>query len=109
MAAWQHVHAYPTVNLLRAGTAAAIELNRPDSLNAWNEQLGVDLRAAVERVASDDDVRAVLLRGAGRAFSIPARNSDQRSTASSPSGTTRSSLACAGCLNPSWPPSTAQQ
>ena len=69
MAAWHHVHAYPTVNLLRAGTAAAIELNRPDSLNAWNEQLGVDLRAAVERVASDDDVRAVLLRGAGRAFS----------------------------------------
>ena len=69
MAAWQLVHAYPTVNLLRAGAGAAIELNRPESLNAWNRQLGVDLRAAVECVAGDEDVRAVLLRGAGRAFS----------------------------------------
>jgi 2-(1,2-epoxy-1,2-dihydrophenyl)acetyl-CoA isomerase len=69
MAAWQLVHAYPTVNLLRAEAGAAIELNRPESLNAWNRQLGVDLRAAVERVAGDEDVRAVILRGAGRAFS----------------------------------------
>ncbi|MCA1836065.1 MAG: enoyl-CoA hydratase/isomerase family protein [Actinobacteria bacterium] len=69
MAAWQLVHAYPTVNLLRAGAGAAIELNRPESLNAWNRQLGVDLRAAVECVAGDEDVRAVILRGAGRAFS----------------------------------------
>jgi 2-(1,2-epoxy-1,2-dihydrophenyl)acetyl-CoA isomerase len=69
MAAWQLAHAYPTVNLLRAGAGAVIELNRPESLNAWNRQLGVDLRAAVERVAGDEDVRAVMLRGAGRAFS----------------------------------------
>jgi 2-(1,2-epoxy-1,2-dihydrophenyl)acetyl-CoA isomerase len=69
MAAWQLAHAYPTVNLLRAGSVAVIELNRPESLNAWNRQLGVDLRAAVERVAGDEDVRAVMLRGAGRAFS----------------------------------------
>ena len=69
MAAWQLVHAYPTVNLLRAGAGAAIELNRPESLNAWNRQLGVDLRAAVDCVAGDEDIRAVLVRGAGRAFS----------------------------------------
>ena len=69
MAAWQLAHAYPTVNVLRAGAGAAIELNRPEALNAWNHQLGVDLRAAVDRVAGDKDVRAVLLRGAGRAFS----------------------------------------
>lgn len=69
MVAWQLLHAYPTVNLLHAGAAAAIELNRPESLNAWNEQLGVDLRAAVERVAGEEDIRAVLIRGAGRAFS----------------------------------------
>src|SRR4051794_41089234 len=69
MVAWQLVYAYATVNLLWAGAAAAIELNRPESLNAWNDQLGVDLRAAIERVASDEEIRAVLLRGTGRAFS----------------------------------------
>ena len=69
MASWHLTHAYATVNLLRAGAAAVIELNRPESLNAWNDQLGVDLRAAIQRVASDEDVRAVLLRGTGRGFS----------------------------------------
>lgn len=69
MAAWQLLRAYPTVNLLRAGAGAVIELNRPASLNAWDRQLGVDLRETIERVANDEEVRAVLLRGAGRAFS----------------------------------------
>jgi 2-(1,2-epoxy-1,2-dihydrophenyl)acetyl-CoA isomerase len=60
---------YETVNVHRRGGAATIELNRPDALNAWNKQLGLDLRAAVEEVAADDSVRAVCLTGAGRAFS----------------------------------------
>jgi 2-(1,2-epoxy-1,2-dihydrophenyl)acetyl-CoA isomerase len=60
---------YETVNVHRRGGAAMIELNRPDALNAWNKQLGLDLRAAVEEVAADDSVRAVCLTGAGRAFS----------------------------------------
>jgi 2-(1,2-epoxy-1,2-dihydrophenyl)acetyl-CoA isomerase len=60
---------YETVNVHRRGGAATIELNRPDRLNAWNQQFGRDLRAAVEEVADDDDVRAVLVTGAGRGFS----------------------------------------
>ena len=60
--------AYDTVNLWRSGGAAKIELNRPDSLNAWNSQLSADLWAAFEQVRDDDGVRAVLLTGAGRAF-----------------------------------------
>jgi 2-(1,2-epoxy-1,2-dihydrophenyl)acetyl-CoA isomerase len=60
---------YETVNLDVRDGAAWIELNRPDALNAWNQQFGEDLRAAVERVADDDDVRAVVITGAGRAFS----------------------------------------
>lgn len=59
---------YETVNLWRAGGAAKIELNRPDSLNAWDLALGTDLLAAVRRAADDDTVRAVVLTGAGRAF-----------------------------------------
>jgi len=46
-----------------------IELNRPESMNAWNTQLGLDLRAAVEAAAEDDSVRSVTITGAGRGFS----------------------------------------
>ncbi len=44
-------------------------LNRPDKLNAFNEAMHEELRAGVDRAASDPAVRAVLLTGAGRAFS----------------------------------------
>jgi 2-(1,2-epoxy-1,2-dihydrophenyl)acetyl-CoA isomerase len=60
---------YETVVVERRGGAATILLNRPESMNAWNRQFGLDLRAAVEALAEDDDVRAVCLTGAGRGFS----------------------------------------
>ena len=69
---------FETVNLERGGGVARIELNRPDALNAWNLQLGLDLREALEAVATDDDVRAVLLTGAGRAFSSGADLAESR-------------------------------
>lgn len=59
---------YETVNLLRSGAAAKIELNRPDSLNAWNGQMSADLFAAYEAVRDDDEIRAVVIGAAGRAF-----------------------------------------
>jgi 2-(1,2-epoxy-1,2-dihydrophenyl)acetyl-CoA isomerase len=37
-------------------------------MNAWDTRFGEDLRAAVERAAADD-IRAVVVTGAGRAFS----------------------------------------
>jgi len=46
-----------------------IELDRPDSLNAWDRALGEELLAAVREAAGDDAVRAVVVTGAGRAFS----------------------------------------
>ncbi len=69
MSDYELAHAYETVNLLRRGRAAKIELNRPERMNAWNRQFGLDLREAVEAVAGDDEVRAVLITGAGRGFS----------------------------------------
>jgi len=57
------------VSLRREGGAAIVELNRPEALNAWNAQLGIDLLAAIRAVAEDDGVRAVMITGAGRAFS----------------------------------------
>ena len=55
---------YETVNLLRSGAAAKIELNRPDSLNAWNGQMSADLFAAYEAVRDDDEIRAVVIGAA---------------------------------------------
>jgi 2-(1,2-epoxy-1,2-dihydrophenyl)acetyl-CoA isomerase len=58
-----------TVTLERRDGELRITLNRPDSMNAWNKQLGADLLAAVREAAADDGVRAVVITGAGRAFS----------------------------------------
>jgi 2-(1,2-epoxy-1,2-dihydrophenyl)acetyl-CoA isomerase len=58
-----------TVNVRVDDGAATIELNRPHALNAWNAQLGADLVAALRETTDDDAVRAVVLTGAGRAFS----------------------------------------
>lgn len=45
-----------------------ITLNRPDSFNAANEQLTTDLQAALAYMRDNDDVRCVVLTGAGKAF-----------------------------------------
>ncbi len=45
-----------------------ITLNRPDRLNAWTGQMGSELRAAFDIADTDDDVRVVIVTGAGRAF-----------------------------------------
>jgi 2-(1,2-epoxy-1,2-dihydrophenyl)acetyl-CoA isomerase len=60
---------YETVNLYRRGPGAKVELNRPDRMNAWNNQFSLDLLAAIREVTEDPGVRAVLITGAGRAFS----------------------------------------
>jgi 2-(1,2-epoxy-1,2-dihydrophenyl)acetyl-CoA isomerase len=62
-------HRYDTVNLYRHGAAAKVELNRPERMNAWDAQLARDLLAALTGAAEDPGVRAVMLTGAGRAFS----------------------------------------
>jgi 2-(1,2-epoxy-1,2-dihydrophenyl)acetyl-CoA isomerase len=66
---YELAHQYETVNHYRRGAAAKLELNRPETLNAWNDQLSADLLAALNAVGADPSVRAVLLTGAGRAFS----------------------------------------
>jgi 2-(1,2-epoxy-1,2-dihydrophenyl)acetyl-CoA isomerase len=72
------VASHETVDLTIDGPAARILLNRPEALNAWNEQFGLDLNDAVTTVADDDSIRAVLITGAGRGFSSGADLKEQR-------------------------------
>jgi len=75
-----------TVNVSLADGVATIQLNRPEALNAWNKQFGEDLLAALHRAAEDDDVRAVLIEGAGRAFSSGADLKDFSGGETTPDG-----------------------
>jgi len=59
---------YETIELERRGAAAVVRLNRPASLNAIDEALGLELLEAVREVGGDQTVRAVCVTGAGRAF-----------------------------------------
>jgi 2-(1,2-epoxy-1,2-dihydrophenyl)acetyl-CoA isomerase len=75
-----------TVNVHVAETTATVELNRPQALNAWNAQLGADLLAALQHCTTDEAVRAVLITGAGRAFSSGADLKDVSGGAITPDG-----------------------
>jgi 2-(1,2-epoxy-1,2-dihydrophenyl)acetyl-CoA isomerase len=59
---------------------AHIELNRPEALNAWTADMGRQLLAHLTDASADTDVRAILLTGAGRAFSAGADVKDPRET-----------------------------
>lgn len=54
---------YQTVNAV-----CTITLNRPDSLNSFNTELRMDLLKALEAAEADDDVRVIVLKGAGKGF-----------------------------------------
>ena len=51
---------------------AVITLNRPHVLNAMNEQLWLDLRDALADSNNDNNIKVVIITGAGRAFSTGA-------------------------------------
>ena len=58
-----------TVDLQVTDGVAWITLNRPDALNAWTTELGRELGTALDHVAEDPEVRAMVFTGSGRAFS----------------------------------------
>jgi enoyl-CoA hydratase len=61
----------PDPNLVLYSVAdhiATITVNDPDRRNAFTDAMSAQLRAAVERAEVDDDVHAVIVTGAGRAF-----------------------------------------
>jgi len=59
---------YETVQYEIEEKVALITMNRPERRNAMNLALNQDLNAAFTRAAEDDQVRAVLVTGAGKGF-----------------------------------------
>lgn len=51
-----------------ADRVATITFNRPDKLNAWTATMEQEVRLAVEEAEGDNQVRVIVLTGAGRGF-----------------------------------------
>jgi 2-(1,2-epoxy-1,2-dihydrophenyl)acetyl-CoA isomerase len=58
----------PDILFDAADGVATLTLNRPDVLNSFTRSMARELREAIERVAADQTLRAVVLTGAGRGF-----------------------------------------
>ncbi len=58
----------PVVLVDIADHVATLTLNRPDRMNAYTTQMGIELNQALADLDANDDVRAIVVTGAGRAF-----------------------------------------
>ena len=45
-----------------------ILLNRPDRLNAWTEEMAIEIKQSMDNAAKNDDVKVIILSGTGRGF-----------------------------------------
>ena len=55
-----------------------VTLNRPEALNALHSDLMTELREVIEDAGTDDDVRVVVIRGAGTAWGAGADLKEQK-------------------------------
>ncbi len=62
------VRSYELLSVERTGHVATITLNRPEKLNALNPPLVAEFHAALDEIASEEDIRVVIVTGAGRGF-----------------------------------------
>ena len=60
---------YQAIKLHRDGAVLHATLNRPDTMNAFDDELHVECERLFLEAATDDATRVVVLTGAGRAFS----------------------------------------
>ncbi len=59
---------YNTISYDVEGRVATLTLNRPDKLNAFTGEMMDEVVDAFDSIDADDNVRAVIVTGAGRAF-----------------------------------------
>jgi len=60
---------FETICYETEGPLAWITLNRPDKLNAISKRMVAELKLAADKAQCDDDIRVILVKGEGRAFS----------------------------------------
>jgi enoyl-CoA hydratase/carnithine racemase len=70
------VKTYRTILVEKQDPVGIITLNRPEKLNAMNLEMKNEMSNALSEMEADDDIRAVILAGAGRAFSSGHDNDD---------------------------------
>lgn len=63
---------YQTLIVTREDGVALIQLNRPEALNAFNNQLMNELSALVAELDADDDIRCLVITGSKKAFAAGA-------------------------------------
>jgi enoyl-CoA hydratase/carnithine racemase len=71
---------YQTILVEVTDRVALVTLNRPEQLNAFTPRMGRELGHAFSRLDASDDVRAIVVTGAGRGFCAGAALDDEGST-----------------------------
>ena len=70
--------AYETLITEVEGHVATITLNRPDAMNAFNNQLMDELTAALDTFEADDEVGCIIITGSKKAFAAGADIKEMR-------------------------------
>ncbi|HKL01562.1 MAG TPA: enoyl-CoA hydratase/isomerase family protein [Desulfotignum sp.] len=70
--------AYETIVLETRNQVGLIKLNRPKVLNAMNRQLWTEMMDALDTLGRDDQIKALIITGEGRAFSTGADLKDSK-------------------------------
>lgn len=77
---------FETIKVAARDNVLTITLNRPETRNAYNDAMSVELAAAFRSAARDDNVRCIVLTGEGKAFCSGQDLSDIRAKYDSPDG-----------------------
>lgn len=59
---------YKTILVEEDGGVATVTLNRPDRMNAWTNRMGAELNHAIHALDGREEIRAIVVTGAGKAF-----------------------------------------
>jgi enoyl-CoA hydratase/carnithine racemase len=59
---------YKTISEKIHNSVQTISLNRPDRLNAWTEEMAVEIKESMHNASINNDVKVIVLTGTGRGF-----------------------------------------
>ena len=79
--------AYENILYAKDGRIAQVTLNRPDTMNSLSVELQEEVVSAIRDAGEDDNIRVVILKGSGRAFSAGGDLRPRSGTAEAPQQT----------------------